>query len=108
MSASTRYNKHEFAEPQYQRPHNVNSTISSARVILAVKNFASIPGVCHIGLGVTASNTLKVLRRHGVRIDAWALATRREIRTLNSKNSIAGWKKKKGGLAEEPRRSLTL
>lgn len=77
MSASTRYNKHELPEPQHQRPHNVNSTISSARVILAVKNFTSIPGVCHIGLGVTATNTLKVLRRHGVRVEAWALQTKR-------------------------------
>lgn len=64
-------------EPQARRPHNVNPAISSARVILAVKNFASIPGVCHIGLGVTATCTLKVLRRNGVRVEAWSLPTKR-------------------------------
>ena len=48
------------------RPHHVNPTIESVRVVLAVKNFANIPGVCHIGLGVTATNTHKVLRRNGV------------------------------------------
>ena len=70
-----RYDRAERPEPAASRPHNVNPAISSARVILAVKNFASIPGVCHIGLGVTASNTVKVLRRNGVNIEAWAVQT---------------------------------
>jgi len=72
-----RFNKQEFAEPQPRRPHNVNPSINSAYVILAVKNFASIPGVCHIGLGVTATCTMKVLRRNGVRVEAWSLQTKK-------------------------------
>jgi hypothetical protein len=50
-------------------------------VILAVKNFASIPGVCHIGLGVTATNTLKVLRRNGIHCEAWPAQTYAELRS---------------------------
>jgi hypothetical protein len=62
------------------RPHHVNPKIDSARVILAVKNFAAIQGVCHIGLGVTATNTLKVLRRNGIHCEAWAVQTAKELR----------------------------
>jgi hypothetical protein len=63
----------------HNRPHNVSPAIQTARVILAVKNFAAIKGVCHIGLGVTATNTLKVLRRHGVHVEAWATQTNKEL-----------------------------
>src|SRR5262249_30129303 len=49
------------------------------RVILAIKNFSKIPGVCHIGLGVTALNTMKVLRRHGVQIEAWSTETAKQL-----------------------------
>lgn len=79
MPATTRYNTAERAEPTLARPHHVNPSISCARVILAVKNFAAIKGVCHIGLGVTASNTVKVLRRNGVNIEAWAVQTTAEL-----------------------------
>jgi len=54
-----------------RRPHHVHPHISTARVILAVKNFANTPGVCHVGLSVTAANTAKVLRRHGVQAEMW-------------------------------------
>lgn len=66
-------------EPHARRPHNVNPIISSAHVVLAVKNFAAIQGVCHIGLGVTATNTMKVLRRNGVYTEAWATQTAAEL-----------------------------
>jgi glycosyltransferase involved in cell wall biosynthesis len=62
-----------------RRPHNVNPLLSSAHVILAVKNFAAIPGVCHIGLGVTAENTMKVLRKHGIFAEAWPAQTSKEL-----------------------------
>ena len=55
------------------RPHDVDPSIATARVILAVKNFAKIPGVCHIGLGVTANNTMRVLRRKGVHVECWSI-----------------------------------
>jgi hypothetical protein len=55
------------------RPHDVDPSIQSARVILAIKNFSKVPGVCHIGLGVTAANTQKVLRRNGVQAEVWSI-----------------------------------
>lgn len=55
------------------RPHDVDPSITTAHVILVVKNFAKIPGVCHIGLGVTASNTMKVLRKRGVHVECWSI-----------------------------------
>lgn len=58
-----------------RRPHDVNPSISSLRVILAIKNFSTIPGVCHIGLGVTATNTVKVLRKNGVDVQAWSISS---------------------------------
>lgn len=72
---------HYEEEGAARRPHNVQPELASARVILAVKNFASIPGVCHIGLGVTATNTMKVLRRAGVHVEAWSTQTYAELRT---------------------------
>lgn len=55
------------------RPHHLEPKKETARVILAVKNFAAIKGVCHIGLGVTATNTMKVLRREGYFVEAWPI-----------------------------------
>ena len=69
-----------------RRPHLVAPALASARVVLAVKNFASIPGVCHIGLGVTATNTMRVLRRQGVQVDAWSTQTYAELRALLSQH----------------------
>jgi glycosyltransferase involved in cell wall biosynthesis len=79
LSTTTRYSKLERSEPVLARPHNVNSSTSSARVILAIKNFAKIPGVCHIGLGVTAINTIKVLRKNGINAEAWSAQTYAEL-----------------------------
>ncbi len=62
------------------RPHHVGPCKETARVILAVKNFAAIKGVCHIGLGVTATNTVKVLRKAGFYAEAWATQTPKELR----------------------------
>lgn len=56
-----------------ERPHDVSPSLDGARVILAIKNFAAIQGVCHIGLGVTAANTMKVLRRLGVHTEVWSI-----------------------------------
>jgi hypothetical protein len=55
------------------RPHDVAPFLEGARVILAIKNFSKVPGVCHIGLGVTAANTQKVLRRSGVHTEIWSI-----------------------------------
>lgn len=39
-------------------------------LVLLYKNFAAQAGISHIGLGVAAANTAKVLRRAGVRVVA--------------------------------------
>lgn len=70
-----------------ERPHNVDPSVEKVRVILAVKNFAAIQGVCHIGLGVTATNTMKVLRKNGVHTEAWATQTYLELREKLSKDA---------------------
>jgi hypothetical protein len=41
------------------------------RLILAYKNFAAHQNISHIGLGVAALNTSKVLRRAGVTAEVW-------------------------------------
>lgn len=40
---------------------------------LCYKNFAANPNISHIGLGVSALNTAKVLKRHGVAVRAFAI-----------------------------------
>lgn len=64
------------------RPHQINPSVESVRVVLAIKNFAKIPGVCHIGLGVTALNTMRVLRREGIQVEAWTAQTALELYQL--------------------------
>ncbi len=71
-------------QPIARRPHPVNPALPSVRVILAIKNFAKVQGVCHIGLGVTALNTMRVLRRHGVQCEAWSAQTAKELYDLIS------------------------
>lgn len=83
-----RFQKIEYQAPVRTRPHNVDPCLNNARVILAVKNFASIPGVCHIGLGVTASNTVKVLRRNGMNIEAWAVQTYQQLLDRLNKETV--------------------
>lgn len=53
------------------RPHDVNPSIETLRVVLVTKNWSSVPGVCSVGLSVTALNTMKVLRREGVHCESW-------------------------------------
>jgi hypothetical protein len=65
----------------HSQPHSISPSIDTARVVLAIKNFSSIPGVCHIGLGVTALNTMKVLRRAGIHVEAWSTQSAKDLRT---------------------------
>ncbi len=59
--------------------HHIAPRKDTIRVVQAVKNFAAIRGVCHIGLGVTATNNLKVLRKAGIHAEAWATQTAKEL-----------------------------
>ncbi len=69
-----------------RRPHPVNPQLESIRLVLAIKNFAALAGVSHIGLGITALNTMKVLRRAGVHCEAWAAQTAKELYILLEKD----------------------
>lgn len=43
------------------------------RIIITYKNFPMSHNVSHIGLGVSALNTAKVLRQHHINADVWAI-----------------------------------
>jgi hypothetical protein len=49
-------------------------------VVLAYKNFAANRNISHIGLGVAAINTAKVLRREGIRTDVWPILSAADLR----------------------------
>ena len=49
-------------------------------VVLAYKNFAANRNVSHIGLGVAAINTAKVLRREGIPAEVWPITSARDLR----------------------------
>jgi hypothetical protein len=50
------------------------------RVILAYRNFAASQNISHIGLGVGALNTSKVLRAHGVEAEVWPIVNAADLR----------------------------
>ena len=49
-------------------------------VILAYKNFAANRNISHIGLGVAAINTSKVLRNAGIKTDVWPILSAGDLR----------------------------
>ncbi len=49
-------------------------------VVLAYKNFAANRNISHIGLGVAAINTAKVLRREGTKADVWPIINSTDLR----------------------------
>ncbi len=50
------------------------------KLILAYKNFAAHKNISHIGLGVSAINTVKTLRRMGVQTEVWPILHSRDLR----------------------------
>src|SRR3954467_14719263 len=51
------------------------------KLILAYKNFAANKNISHIGLGVAALNTAKVLIRAGIPTQVWPIVNRAELAT---------------------------
>ena len=49
-------------------------------VVIAYKNFAANRNISHIGLGVAAINTAKVLRRQGIKADVWPIVDAADLR----------------------------
>lgn len=64
-----------------RRPHHVSPSLEGARIVLAAKNFMNIPGVCHVGLTITATCTMRVLRRHGIHVEVWPVQNAKELST---------------------------
>ena len=52
------------------------------RVILAYKNFAANKQISHIGLGVAALNTCKVLKANGIEAEVWPILDGNHLRKL--------------------------
>lgn len=50
------------------------------RLILCYKNFAACKNISHIGLGVSALNTCKVLRAEGIECDVWPILDGNHLR----------------------------
>jgi hypothetical protein len=72
------------------RPHHLNPTKESVRVILAYKNFAANQNISHIGLGVAALNNSQVLRANGVWADVVPVLSALDIATkLTASNAAA-------------------
>jgi hypothetical protein len=55
-------------------------------IVLAYKNFAARRNVSHIGLGVAAINTAKVLQRNGVPTEIWPITTPADLRARLEKS----------------------
>src|SRR5450631_1746744 len=49
-------------------------------VVIAYKNFAANRNISHIGLGVAALNTAKVLRRAGIKTTVWPILSAADLR----------------------------
>jgi len=57
------------------------------KVIFAYKNFAAMRNISHIGLGVAAINTAKVLCREGYSAEVWPVVSAGDLQTRLSKEA---------------------
>jgi hypothetical protein len=57
-------------------------------VAFAYKNFAAARNISHIGLGVAALNTAKVLRRAGIKAEVWPVLSAADLRARLESRSI--------------------
>lgn len=56
-----------------RRPHPIVPVLASARVILVVKDGNQMSSCSAAGLSITSQMTMKMLRKHGVHCNVWAL-----------------------------------
>jgi len=66
-------------EPSGYAHHRKALCVLMQKVILAYKNFAANRNISHIGLGVSAMNTAKVLRKHGIQTDVWPITNAEQL-----------------------------
>lgn len=63
-------------------------------LVLAYKNFAANRNISHIGLGVAALNTSKVLRREGIQVVVSPIVDAKDLRAQLEIRAAAGWQAK--------------
>src|SRR5579875_2270804 len=63
-----------------ERALSLQESPANMSVILAYKNFAANRNISHIGLGVAAINTAKVLRREGTKTEVWPILSASDLR----------------------------
>jgi hypothetical protein len=68
-----------FGDPPYRLSTGEPSGVLMQKVILAYKNFAANRNISHIGLGVSAMNTAKVLRKQGIAADVWPITNAQQL-----------------------------
>ena len=59
--------------------HYLDPQIHRAHVVLLYRNFQKFAAACHIGLGVNALHTVKVLRAEKIRADAVGVSTAEDV-----------------------------
>jgi hypothetical protein len=62
------------------RPHHLEPSTQTARVILVYKDFAGFKGLSHVGLGISAFCTAKTLRRAGIWAEVWPCPSAEDLR----------------------------
>src|SRR5437899_3419225 len=67
--------QYSFSEYCMKFPNNSEMTLA-----LAYKNFAANRNISHIGLGVAALNTSKVLHRAGIQSEVWPILNAADLR----------------------------
>jgi hypothetical protein len=70
--------------------HYLSPNLKNAHILIVYRNFMiGSPNFCHVGLGVNALHTAKVLRKHKVRTDVFGVWTSEHIEDVLTKNPTA-------------------
>ena len=63
--------------------HYLNPKKELAHLVIFYRNFMAMqPNYCHVGLGINALHTAKVLRRQGIRVDIHGVRQEADVETL--------------------------
>lgn len=68
-----------LSERNFAVQHYLNPTAQNAHVVIFYCNFRAIGPHCHIGLGVNGLQTVKMLRKHGIKADIFGVRNHAEV-----------------------------
>jgi glycosyltransferase involved in cell wall biosynthesis len=71
--------QHILNSPYGHRPHQIQPSAQTARIVLSAKNFGTHLGISHIGLSVTNLNNVRVLRRAGIDAEGCRAQNAKEV-----------------------------